>query len=149
MKPFNVFLTISLIIIFAGFFFFRNGFRLMVLDQSDTTPSTALMDRLSYLNYSDQNLATSKSFGNTALFFAATTWCQTCSVLDKEIKERISDIPSNVTILKVDYDNDKEMKNKHKVTTQHTIVVLDKGGREVKRWIGGNFDLLLQEVKEI
>jgi len=35
------------------------------------------------------------------------------------------------------------------VTSQHTLVVLDENSKEVKRWIGGGFDTLLQQVNEI
>ena len=99
------------------------------------------------MDYSETNKTLVQKYGNTVLFFAATTWCQTCSELDKEIHGRIGVIPSDITILKVDYDNDRNMRTKYGVTQQHTLIVLDKQGSEVKRWIGGNLDLLLQEVK--
>lgn len=148
MKPFNVFIIFSLIIIFGGLLFFKDGFRAFKSNQSSPTSPQLLMDRMSYLDYSENNRIQAQKYGKTVLFFAATTWCQTCSALDKEIKERISNIPPDVTILKVDYDNDREMKTKYKVTQQHTLVVLDKSGNETKRWIGGNFDLMINELKE-
>lgn len=147
MKPFNIFIILSLIIIVSGFVFFKDGFITAKSDPS--TSSQLLMDRMSYLDYSENNKVVAQKYGKSVLFFAATMWCQTCSELDKEIKERIVDIPSDVTILKVDYDNDREMKARYNVIQQHTLVVLDKNGNEVKRWIGGNLDLMLNELKEI
>lgn len=147
MKPFNIFIILSLIIIVSGFVFFKDGFITAKSDPS-TSPQL-LMDRMSYLDYSESNKVVGQKYGKSVLFFAATMWCQTCSELEKEIKERIVDIPSDVTILKVDYDNDREMKAKYGVTQQHTLVVLDKNGNEVKRWIGGNLDLMLSELKKI
>ncbi|MBI2593972.1 thioredoxin family protein [Candidatus Daviesbacteria bacterium] len=149
MKPFNIFIALSIVIIFGGFFFFKDSFKTVKSNPSPTISPELLMDRMSYLDYSKSNQVLSKKYGKTVLFFAATTWCQTCSALDKEIKMRLRDIPLDVTILKVDYDNDREMKTKYGVTQQHTLVVLDKDGNELKRWIGGNFDLMLNELKEI
>jgi len=147
MKPFNILIIISLIIIFGGFVFFKNGFNNSTATKTQT--SELRMDMLNYLDYSDDALANAQMKGKSVLFFAATTWCQTCSALEEEIIERQTEIPSDITILKVDYDNDKVMNQKYGVTSQHTLVVLDKDGQEVKRWLGGDFDTLLQQIKEI
>lgn len=149
MKPFNILITLAAVVILGGFIFFKDGFKTAQSNPSTSIASKELVDRVRYLNYSEGNQELSQQYGKTVLFFAATTWCQTCSELDKEINKRISEIPSGVTILKVDYDNNREMKAKYGVTQQHTLVVVDKNGHEAKRWIGGNLDLLLQEVKDI
>jgi len=146
MKLFNIFIAISLVIIVTGFLFFKDGF-----NKVQSTPDiTGLnMDMLSYLDYSDTSLANAQVKGTSVLFFAATTWCQTCSVLEEEIIERESEIPGDVTILKVDYDNDRAMNQKWNVTSQHTLIILDQGGKEVKRWLGGGFDTLLEQLETI
>jgi len=142
MKPFNILIIISLIIIFGSFVFFKNGFNNSMATKVQT--SELRMDMLNYLDYSDGALANTQRKGKSVLFFAATTWCQTCSALEEEIIERQAEIPEGVTILKVDYDNDKAMNQKYVVTSQHTLVVLDENGKELKRWLGGGFDTLLQ-----
>ena len=147
MKPFNIFIAMSLIVILGGFVFFKDGF-----DKVQSKPIAQVdlrMDIPGYLDYSDTTLATTRLKGKSVLFFAATRWCQTCLGLEKEIIERNAEIPSDVTILKVDYDNDKVMNQKYAVTSQHTLVILDKDGKEVKRWVGGGFDSLLQELEKI
>jgi len=147
MKPFNILIIISLIIIFGSFVFFKNGFNNSMATKVQT--SELRMDMLNYLDYSDGALANTQRKGKSVLFFAATTWCQTCSALEEEIIERQAEIPKNITILKVDYDNDRVMNQKYGVTSQHTLVVLDENGKELKRWLGGGFDTLLQQIKEI
>lgn len=97
-------------------------------------------DLANYVTYSNQNLELSKSRGKSLLFFAATNWCQSCSLLEDEILERSQEIPPGVTILKVDYDNDKEMNKQFFVTIQHTLVLLDEQGNELTRWVGGDFN---------
>lgn len=141
MKPFNIIIIASLILIAVGFIFFKDGFT--------KSNNQILMDRINYLDYSEQNLNIAQKSGRPVLFFAATIWCQTCQALEKEIKERGDSLPPDVTILKVDYDNDKKMNKKYRVTSQHTLIVLDKNSNEIKRWIGGNFDLLMQQLQRI
>lgn len=99
-----------------------------------------------YVEYSEDTLEKSMKNGNTVLFFAATRWCSTCSALDDEIKEQSNTIPNGVAILKVDYDTDRATSAKYGVTQQHTLIYLDRNGNEIKRWIGGNFDTLVQNI---
>lgn len=141
MGKLSVFLVITPLLLAGAFIFFR------------PTPETTgpghqeiLMDTLNYLDYSEVNLEAALSKGRAVLFFAATRWCHTCSALDKEILQRVSEVPADVTILKVDYDNDHAMNTKWGVTTQHTLVILDENGQEVTRWVGGGFDDLLNRL---
>lgn len=145
---FNIFIGLCLITIVGGFFYFQAKNQEDINNQE--IPQTALqMDMNNYLDYSDPVLANAQQNGLPILFFAATTWCQTCSALEEEILDRQSEIPSNATILKVDYDNDAAMKQKWDVTAQHTLIILDENGQEVKRWLGGGFDTLLQQMETI
>lgn len=148
MKPFNIFIGLFLLMILGGFILFKDGFNKLQqsTSASESSPQHVLIDRMQYLDYSDQNLRIAEKFGKTVLFFAATTWCSNCAALDAEIKKRVSELPSDVTILKVDYDNDKETKAKYSVTIQTTLVLLDGNGRETKRWIGSTFDDLTQNL---
>ncbi len=149
MKPFNFFLIIFLIVILGGFIYFKDGFSKTEAKADTPKPfqPQVLYDRIQYLDYSSQSFITSQKNGRTLLFFAATTWCSNCIELEKEIKAHISELPRDVTILKVDYDNDKETKAKYAVTMQTTLILLDKNGKETKRWIGtASFDDLMQNI---
>lgn len=149
MKPFNIFIILSLLIVIVGFVFFKDGFNKLQKGSNplESSNSEILMDRLNYLDYSEQNLVSAQRNGKTVLFFAATIWCQTCQALEKEIKEKGNSLPPDITILKVDYDNDREMNRKWGVIMQHTLIQLDSNGNEINRWIGGNFDALVQNLQ--
>lgn len=147
MKSYNIFIAISLFLLFGGFAFFKDG--LNKVESKEQIISEIMIDVANYADYSPNTLAASQQRGLTVLFFAATTWCQSCSELEKEIVERVVEIPSHITILKVDYDNDSDMKAKYQVISQHTLVVLDKDGKEVRRWVGGDFNNLVQELGNI
>ncbi len=120
------------------------------LDNKAESPQVVLAESQQisphYVEYSDESLTNANKNGNTVLFFAATRWCNTCSALDDEIKERSNTIPDGITILKVDYDTDKTTSATYGVTQQHTLVYLDRDGNEIKRWIGGDFDNLVQNI---
>lgn len=108
--------------------------------------SQVLYDRANYINYSDLNFASSQKLGKTLLFFAATTWCSNCRAIDEEIKKRNAELPKDLTILKVDYDRNQAMKTKYGVTMQTTLILFDKKGNEIKRFIGTDFDNLLSNI---
>jgi thioredoxin 1 len=124
-------------------------------DSEDTSADTAgetsevAFETNTYVDYSPTAQAAAQQQGTSVLFFAATAWCQTCSALEAEILEKSAQIPANVTILKVDYDNDSAMKKKYGVTAQHTLIVLDESGTEVKRWVGGDFARMLRGIEGV
>jgi len=88
----------------------------------------------SYEGYAPAKLARA-DLGHVVLFFRAG-WCPTCRALDADIKANFSAIPSNLTILDVDYDNSTELKRQYGVTYQHTLVEIDSEGRMIKKWSG-------------
>jgi len=65
------------------------------------------------------------------VFFHAP-WCSTCNYFEGQIEEQ--GVPDNVTILKVDYDSETELKKKYGVNIQSTFVQLDANGAVVKTW---------------
>ncbi|GEM_PF-506650 len=100
----------------------------------------------SYELYSPEKIPQKSLTGNVILFFKAN-WCPTCRGLDKDIQENISNIPSNVAILDVDYDNYSELKKRYGVTYQHTLVEVDKNGVLIKKWLGSpTLDALVKEI---
>ncbi len=87
-----------------------------------------------YESYDQSKIAKAET-GNVVLFFRAG-WCPTCRTLDTNIKASLNAIPSDLTILDVDYDNSTELKKKYGVTYQHTLVQVDKDGGLINKWSG-------------
>lgn len=118
---------------------------------SDNTNQQSLIEdervgATNYITYSPENLKNAQENGRTILYFWAS-WCPTCKILDQELKERGTELPGNVTILQVNYDAAKELKQKYQITQQHTLVQIDKDGNEVTKWIGGNLDVIKEQLK--
>lgn len=87
------------------------------------------------------------STGKVVLFFRAP-WCPTCRAVDSDIKANLSKIPSELTILDVDYDSSTALKQKYAVTYQHTFVQVDENGNLIKKWSGSpTLSALVAEVK--
>jgi pentapeptide MXKDX repeat protein len=89
----------------------------------------------SYEAYSPEKVARAET-GDVVLFFHAS-WCPSCRGLNSDIESNSSAIPEGLSILKLDYDRETELKKKYGVTTQHTLVQVDKDGNLIKKWSGG------------
>lgn len=69
---------------------------------------------------------------NIVLFFHAN-WCPACVSIEKNILS--NKIPSDLTLLKVDYDNSTELKTKYGVLAQTTFVQVDSKWNMIKKWV--------------
>jgi len=105
-------------------------------ETSEIAPDDSPVSVGSYEAYSLEKLA-QYSDKKTVLFFKAD-WCPSCRSLDRDIKDSLSEIPGDLVILEVDYDNSTDLKKKYGVTTQHTLVFVDADGEMLDKWSGGN-----------
>ncbi len=87
----------------------------------------------SYEAYSPEKIALAAAKGDVVLFFRAL-WCPSCRALDADINANLKNIPTNLTILIVDYDNSTDLKKKYGVTYQHTLVHVGGDGTLIKKW---------------
>lgn len=109
-----------------------------------------MLDLGTYVEYYD-GVIEENSDKQRVLFFYAN-WCPTCRPLDAEIAKNINKIPKNTIVVRVNYNDDKtdsaekELAKKYAVTYQHTLVVIDSVGREFKKWNGGDFQKILDNL---
>jgi len=89
-----------------------------------------------YEPYDESKLSYAET-GDVVLFFKAD-WCPTCIALDRDIKKKADAIPSDLTILTLNYDTELALRRKYNVTTQHTLVQVDARGNMITKWSGGN-----------
>ncbi|MBH0053824.1 MULTISPECIES: thioredoxin family protein [unclassified Salinibacterium] len=81
----------------------------------------------SYVDYSPSAVADAD--GRVILFFHAT-WCPQCVSADGDITA--SGVPSGITIVKVDYDTNQDLRAEYGVTQQTTFVEVDSNGEKVQ-----------------
>lgn len=113
--------------------------------EMESSSSEVMMKVGSYEAYSADKIARAET-GDVVIFFHAS-WCPSCRGLNSDIESNLKSIPEGVTILKADYDKETEMKKKYGVTTQHTLVQVDKDGNMIKKWSGGgSLDSVLSKI---
>ncbi len=116
----------------------------MIVKDEDEQPS-------SYLPFTPTALADSVSTRRVLFFYAS--WCPTCIPADADFKENASMLPSDVTVIRVNYNDpdtdgeEKSLAKKYGVTYQHTYVQIDGEGNEVTKWNGGSSKELLAKIK--
>lgn len=120
---------------------------MMKNEETDTMDKGDTMMKVgSYEAYSADKIARAET-GDVVVFFHAS-WCPSCRGLNTSIESNSKSIPEGVTILKADYDTETELKKKYGVTTQHTLVQVDKDGNMIKKWSGGgSLDSVLSQIQ--
>ena len=103
-------------------------------DTNEMADEDGMMKSGSYEAYAPEKLVRAET-GDVVLFFHAS-WCPSCRGLNADIEKNLEAIPSEVSILKIDYDTESELKKKYGVTYQHTLVQVDADGNLVKKWSG-------------
>jgi thiol-disulfide isomerase/thioredoxin len=86
-----------------------------------------------FKDYSQETLASAE--GDVYLFFHAP-WCPQCRAIETDIEKQ--GVPKGVTILKVDYDTNQDLRKKYGVTLQTTFVKLDSNGNKISNYVAYN-----------
>lgn len=122
-----------------------------------TTPSSSPAEPLPtsqttqrYIIFSPQTFDTANT--RRVLFFYAS-WCPICIPADQDFAANNDQIPSDVTVIRVNYNdpdtdtNEKDLAKKYGITYQHTFVQIDSEGKEITKWNGGKLKELLTNIK--
>lgn len=104
-----------------------------------------------YLPFTPEALAGSANTRRVLFFYA--NWCPTCRPADASFSQNTSQIPPDVTLIRVNYNDpetdqaEKDLARQYEVTYQHTFVQIDGDGNVVAKWNGGEIDELLNNLK--
>jgi len=90
--------------------------------QMDSQPPTPGQ----FLAYSES--AVDESTAEHRVLFFHATWCPSCIATKNQINNSLSEIPSDVDIFDVDYDDNMSLRQQYQVRTQHAFVTLDADG---------------------
>jgi len=105
----------------------------------------------SYQIYTPQAFAAATSTRRVLFFYA--NWCPTCRPADIQFRDQESEIPPDVTVLRVNYNDpdtdsaERDLAAAYGVTYQHTFVQIDATGQEIVKWNGGGLTELLANVQ--
>lgn len=134
------------------------------MGKSDTQPSSAdlkMMEKSEddlivkpigsrYVEYSKTTLAQAAR-GRRVLYFYAN-WCPTYRPADANLRENEARIPENMIVVRVNYNDsdtdaeEKALAKQYGITYQHTFVQIDRQGKELTKWNGGQIEELLINI---
>jgi len=97
--------------------------------------SAAITHAIEFQPYSAAALATAQKADKPVVLQFHADWCSTCRAQDKVLEKLKAEPGLDVTVLKVNFDTEKDLKKKYKIQTQSTMVVL-RGEKERGRLVG-------------
>jgi len=97
-----------------------------------------------YIDYSPDIIE--KTTGTKIIYFHAP-WCPQCRALEADIKAQ--GVPGGVTIIKVDFDTNQELRSRYGVTLQTTLVLVGEDGSELKKFVAYQDPTLEAVVKNL
>lgn len=109
------------------------------------------MTQDSYVPYS--KTAFDAAAGTRRVLFFYANWCPTCKPADASFTQNMNQIPEDVTVIRVNYNDpetdqeEKDLAKQYGVTYQHTFVQIDATGAVVTKWNGGQLAELLSKVQ--
>lgn len=86
------------------------------------------------------------------LFFYAN-WCSTCRPADASFQTNSDQIPEDVTVIRVNYNDtdtdaaERALAARYNITYQHTFVQIDAQGNAIHTWNGGDIDAVVRNVQ--
>lgn len=124
-----------------------DNFPQLTKEQNGQTPSSlSSWSQLMHQWYIPYDPANIPQTGDIVLFFHADR-CPTCNEAERNFLA--SDLPENLTILKVNYDTETALKQKYAILTQTSYVLIKPDGTMIKRWVGWRtLDEILNKVAE-
>lgn len=90
----------------------------------------------SYITLDEYDADKSAYASTDVVLFFNVEWCPTCKVARDNIESSLASIPSDLTIVIVDFETADDLRRKYGVTYQHTFVQVDTDGNELAKWSG-------------
>ena len=152
----NVSLIVVILIGIISFFVYSQAAIAPQTETKQKTTATEVSNNVenkieNYLVYTPElfNLHASK---RRVLFFYAS-WCTTCVPANANFLKESNLIPKDVVVFRINYNDpdtdetEKQLAKKYQITYQHTFVQVDKDGKVVTKWNGGESSELLSKIK--
>ncbi len=109
-------------------------------------PSESAVPAGAYLSRAEYTEVMASREGTKVVYFFHAPWCPTCRATERAIAR--DGIPAGLTLVKVDFDSEGDLRKQYGVTTQHTFVQVDASGAELAKWTGseGGAEILAKTV---
>jgi thiol-disulfide isomerase/thioredoxin len=91
-----------------------------------------MMDHGMVVSYTAGSITKAIKEGKTVVLDFSASWCPNCVALDKDIAANMAKIPTDVIIIKADFDTATSLKKIYKVKSQNSLVVIKKVKKSTK-----------------
>ena len=159
-SPLIIVVVVFVIAIVAGAFYFLNNSQdgadtpLPTLGQTQgnaptNTNGEEMAEGSRYVMYDKAGYGAIEDSKHVLYFYA--NWCPTCRPVDAELQSKSAQIPEDIVVVRVNYndsdtDADEEaLASEHGITYQHTFVLMENG-QEVTRWNGGGLSEIISRI---
>lgn len=126
--------------------------KMMNKESSTGNDDTVIMEKSGkYIEFSNHAVEDNSSKRKVLFFYA--NWCPTCRPADANFASQTDQIPDDVTVIRVNYNDtetdeaEKKLAQTYNVTYQHTFVQIDEMGNELTKWNGGQMEEMLKNLK--
>jgi thiol-disulfide isomerase/thioredoxin len=100
-----------------------------------------------YISYQNYKLEVEKYQDSRVVLFFNASWCSTCKIARDNFEANLKEIPADMAIVVVDFDNSADLRKKYGVTLQHTFVHINSQEEAIKKWSGSTtISELIQET---
>lgn len=103
-------------------------------EMTDSTEAVEAMAPGAYLTLAEYQDQMADRAGTTVVYFFHATWCPTCRATDESVTT--DGLPDGLTLVKIDFDTETELRQEYGITQQHTFVQVDQDGGELAKWTG-------------
>lgn len=120
-------------------------------DESMNGSQAVSADSERYVAYTPEAFEAAADTRRVLFFYA--NWCPTCRPVDRDLSENTAQLPEDVTVIRVNYDDnetdqaEQALAGQYQVTYQHTFVQIDAEGTVVTQWNGGGLDQVLSNIQ--
>lgn len=102
----------------------------------ESEDSTEKVEPGSYITLAAYESAKDEYRDSDLVLFFNANWCSTCKIARDNIQAALQSIPSDLTIVLVDFDTETDLRKKYGVVIQHTFVQVNAFGKELAKWSG-------------
>lgn len=87
-----------------------------------------------YLTLTEYQERMADRAGTAVVYFFHADWCPSCRATDTSLTQ--DGVPDGLTVVKVDYDTETDLKQQYGITQQHTFAQVGTDGEELAKWSG-------------
>jgi len=99
------------------------------------------------VNFTSEKDAQELAKTRRVVYFFAADWCELCQGDLHLFRTRTGEIPADVTLVLVDFDNADELRLKYGIPLQDVFLQIDAEGRKKTLWVGGGLKSLQTKIK--